>query len=70
MTINPQYENEYNDALRHATDLAQQLNDYFHNLVRCSDKTQYVRGDEDHMLKVAKDTLERYHHASQNYFIR
>lgn len=69
MTVNPQYQNEYNDALNRVADTIHHLNDYFHNLQHANDKTQYVSSDELHMLQLVQDNLIQYEHASQNYFL-
>jgi hypothetical protein len=68
MTIDPRYQDEYNDSLSRAEDTIQHLYDYFHNLHHAQDKTQYVRSDEERMLQVVHDVLQQYERSSQRYF--
>jgi hypothetical protein len=71
MTINPQYQNEYNNALQHLADMTQHFNDYLHNLEHNEQRIlDYIDADEQHMIQQYQDCLQRYHQASQHYFIK
>lgn len=68
MTLNTEYEQEYNEALKAAATATRELNVYLDSLEQDDEHTHYLTREEGRLLEQEHKALERYHTASKNYF--
>jgi hypothetical protein len=69
MTLNPEYEQEYNEALKAAAKATRELNVYLDSLEENDgDHTHYLTQEEGRLLDQERQAIDRYHTASKNYF--
>jgi hypothetical protein len=69
MMLNPEYEQEYNEALKAAAKATRELNAYLDSLEQDDDgRTHYPKQEEGHLLDQEREAIDRYHAASKNYF--
>lgn len=68
MTLNTEYEQEYNEALKAAAKATRELNAYLDSLEQDDKRTHYLTQEEGRLLEQEHEALERYHTASKNYF--
>lgn len=69
MTLNTEYEQEYNEALKVAAKATRELNAYLDSLEQDDEgHTHYLTQEEGRLLEQEQEALERYRTASKNYF--